>query len=662
MRPRDDQGGEWVPPDFPDFPDPPVEPADPFVVECAITSPTAGATLTGPWNGVTVDVRGQVTIASGTGAVTGVQVQIGGGEFLNAVALEPGWATWSCAKVFTSASSLAIVARVLGAGGAVLAERSITVATKLASQPSENPEPSPKTTPPVVKVAQPLTGDSFVLDATGRAKIDIAVSVEDGGEGGKLDRVEVLLDGMPVEGLKLTPNQGKTRIDATGTAVVAGLGAHSVLARAVAADGREATARADVTVVSSPSTPPVVERLLLVEKCRLVTCSGNFGAGQLVKIVTLAPGERTKVVVKSYKRSSDTAKAASSILDSVTEESQKDFEETLAREQSDKRTSQEALSWNASLEGGANWGVVSASMKAGVTATSNASREELAKNVANAVKKHADKASSKREIEIKTDRETKREEGEEFSNESEIQNINMSRTLNLLYYYAIQELFTFLTLENVRVAYVRGDRAVVDGVETINYRYTEVALSQLDGLLREVIVPERRDDVRREIITALSNVYDYEDERHTMVEERVIVDADGNPIPNGSYLRVPRGKVSTYKDPATGSEMTVPGVILAVTKNVMRTESVLSDCVLGEGKALDAYSTGLQEAAVEAKEIENGRQRASLDMEALAVKLVEWNDGERAKVLREVRPEPDTESLALVTAAPSAPETNGSQG
>ena len=106
--------------------------------------------------------------------------------------------------------------------------------------------------------------------------------------------------------------------------------------------------------------------------------------------------------------------------------------------------------------------------------------------------------------------------------------------------------------------------------EATRATYREVTLSQLDGLLRQVIVPERVHEVRDDIVAVLANVFDYQDEAHALVEEKVLDGLDGTPLPNGSYLRVPKGLVSSYLDPSTGTTISVPGIILAAMRNVMR--------------------------------------------------------------------------------------------
>jgi hypothetical protein len=73
--------------------------------------------------------------------------------------------------------------------------------------------------------------------------------------------------------------------------------------------------------VLPPVPPEPRPRLLLVEVYRLSSYLGSYGAGRVLKTLTLLPGEKTKVSVKTYTHSTTDAKQASSILDSFTKES-----------------------------------------------------------------------------------------------------------------------------------------------------------------------------------------------------------------------------------------------------------------------------------------------------------------------------------------------------
>jgi hypothetical protein len=357
--------------------------------------------------------------------------------------------------------------------------------------------------------------------------------------------------------------------------------------------------------------------------------------------------------------------------------------------------------------------------------------------------KHAAKTSSKRDIEITTSTTSKVEDGIEQASESQIENINHSRTLTYIWSRMLQEHITLLCLDDIRVAYLRTDRASgslftltasggdtdtfelrfgdhaldalpvnvtpshlqgelvrqigtalggvsvlatapgtfsiqfdADGVamavragghaqldlrrEPTRSTYQEVTLSQLDKLLERVVVPDRIKQVRDGIIEALSNVCDHEDEVHAMIEERALLGADGKPLPNASYLRVPKGKISVYNDEATGTTIRVRGVILAAMRNVMSSgDSVFCEALLGQGEALDDYSRGLQDAAVDAKRWENGLQLAAVERQQLGAQLVSQGDERGVGLYAKAFAPAGAHDLALVTVPASA--GNGDQ-
>jgi hypothetical protein len=623
--------------------DPPSGSSDPLVVDLAFTNPPSQ--VNGPWNGVTVVVDGTAGIVSGSGSIDRVEVRFGtGASYAAATSTGAGWKSWTASSpVIAVSGAIEVAARVI-VDGEPLKERTITVTTVLEPKPSGDPQPQPDTTPPSVAITAPAATPAIVAAGGAPATIQIAGTATDTGSG--IDRVEVEVDGVSVT--PSTPDG--TWANWTASGVLPGLGLHGVTARAFDKAGNSSTATVKLSTVATPPTPPVVERLFVVERCRLTSFLGAYGAGKTIKTLTLLPGEKTTINVKTYRRDSDTENQTSSILDSNTDEAEQDFENTLQSEQSHKAESSESSSWkvDASASGGF-FGIGSFSVDAGASGASNASREELAKNVANAVQKHAAKTSSKRDIEVKSSREMKKEEGEEYSTESTIENINVSRTLNFVFRQMNQEYVTLLHLVDVRVAYVRGDLVVQDGQESVQYTYREATLSQLDALLGAVIVPDRVDDVHAAILEVLGNVFDWQDDVHSLVEVKQLVDASGRAIPNGSYLRVPKGLTSTYADPATGSSFTVPGVILAVMKNIMRTDGIVCDAFLGQGDALDDYSKGLQREAVEARRLENDRAREALHKDKLALEIVKGGNADEAKLFGVVYPQPEHESLALVT-------------
>jgi hypothetical protein len=372
------------------------------------------------------------------------------------------------------------------------------------------------------------------------------------------------------------------------------------------------------TFVPEPTGPR--PRILLVETYRLASYLGVYGAGKVVKTFTLLPGERTKISVRSFLKSEEERKSASSILDSFTEESASDFEDTIASEHTSRQKYEESFQYYADAEAKASWGFGSAKVKGGVKGGSNSSREEFAKDTASATSKHSQKASAKRDVEINTSYEVRETAEQETCTEREIENINRSRTLNFVFRQMNQEFITILSLVDVRVAFFNGF------AETRR----EVTLPELETMLEEYIVPERRSQVRDEIRGELETILDFQGNLQAdFVEERTIGE-------NTRYLRVRTERTSTFKDEITGTEIEVPGIILSAHKNVMRTEGVIVEALLGVGDALDSYAARLQELEVERRQAEVARENADSERAALLNEVVRDNDSDRANLLMEL--------------------------
>lgn len=369
--------------------------------------------------------------------------------------------------------------------------------------------------------------------------------------------------------------------------------------------------------IKEPTEPR--PRLLLVETYGLSSFLGSYGAGRIIKTFSLLPGERAKVSVKTYLRTEQSRKSASSILDSFTQESADSFESSVQEEQSDRTAYEESFEYHAEAEAKAGWGWGSAKVSGGVKGGTNSAREEFAKNVSAATAKHAATASAKRDVHVDTSFEVKEEAGQETSIERQIENINVSRTLNYVFRQMNQEFITLLHLVDVRVAFFNG----------FSESRREVPISRLDELLGEMVVEDKRAELRAEIVSQLETILDYRDQRHGFVEQLSIA-------PGDTYTRVRRGVVSTYRDDVTGTEVAVPGIILSAVKSVLRTEGLVVEALLGQGDALDAYAARLQELEVERREVELARSKEEVTRAVLSNEAVHNGDAARVSLLEKL--------------------------
>jgi len=381
-----------------------------------------------------------------------------------------------------------------------------------------------------------------------------------------------------------------------------------------------------------PIPEEITPRIFIIEKYKLSSFLGNYGAGRTVKTFSLLPGEKTKITVKTFKKTLVDNKQTSSILDSYTQESADEFEDTLNKEQTNKQAQQEKLSWHVEAEVDASWGWGSAKVSGGASGENASQREDMAKQVANSVKKHAQKASSKRDVQVNTSYERKEETGEETSVEREIENINVSRTLNFVFRQMNQEFLTLLHLVDATIGYTSG----------LPGSYLEDSISRLDGFFNNVLQnPTASNVIKEGIIDHLCFVIDYKGDVVPFLERKTFN------IPNpinparplvADYIKVKSDMVSTYENVASNLKKEAPGVIVSAQLNVMRTDGIFVEALLGQGDGLDTYSHGLQDEAVREKELANNLKEKEIAKLGLANTVVESNEADKAKLFQQVYP------------------------
>lgn len=378
--------------------------------------------------------------------------------------------------------------------------------------------------------------------------------------------------------------------------------------------------------------------LLLVEYYRLSSYPARYGAGRTIKTFSLLPGERTRIRVNSYKRTAEAAMRSASILDSTNDETESEFEQTVQGEQSHQESTSRAFEYHADAQAEAKaswgWGSAGVAVGGGVKGTSNATREEFAKNVATAVAQHAARASSRRDMQVDTSLDVKTEAGEEQAVERDLENVNVSRTLNFVFRQMNQEFVTVLHLVDVRVAFFDG----------FAESRVEVPLPELDKLLETYIVDARRPAVREAIVGELQAITDYTGTVRTdfiqPTDLPVIAAAPNSGSSPTDHFRVNTKAVSVYGDPATGPVINVPGVILSADSHVMRTDGVVVDTFIGLGNGLDEYSVGLQQQEVRSRRLDNDLRQAELDRIKLGISLIQSGNSSAVELYRQVFPTP----------------------
>lgn len=404
----------------------------------------------------------------------------------------------------------------------------------------------------------------------------------------------------------------------------------------------------NIRFIKRPAQPsPAIH---IVEHQKMCSYLGNYGAGKVLHTMSLLPGEKTTISVKTYKDEkksyhkesivtntevvssyysddeSSTRSKSENILDSYSQTSANQFEkklESLMQSNSLDEANSSANSsfaMGGSVSGGVGIGPVDLKFEGGFSAstnsttTSNMKREEVVSNVNSALESSVAESSSSRDIEVNnttsntTNRSTggKNEftastqfssgesvvigAGEESLTLRSLENINYSRTLNFTFRQLVQEYITLIYLNNATVTYSNG------------YPQTQSTstLSTLIDFVKKFIKPDHVENVIKAIRLHLCNVRNYQGLNQPLIEyvsENWTDCKTGLPDATYEYYRKKAGLSQTIE---IGSlTISVPGIILSVASNILRTDSVIADALLGQGEALDCYNNRLQNIEVE---------------------------------------------------------------
>lgn len=580
----------------------------------AITSPAAGAQLTtnnGP--AATVVVQGT---ASDDRGVTKVEILVDGASPVLATTTN-NFATWS-KSISVPSGNHAISARCYDEKGH-MSEASLDV--------------SVDTTAPAISITSPMPGANIAGTYSKGAVIEVFGTASDNTS---IDVVEVSLNDSPAYARAIPKAPGDWSVwkatlntNLPGTCVIK--------ARATDTSGNTMIASMDVKVTILPEISSRKNRIILIESYRLSSFHGNYGGGRTLKTFSLLPGEKTKISIKSFTQTEESRIEASTILDSVTDDIADEFEKSIGDETTNKISYDSSNEYKLEASMGVSWGGWgNASASASTSGATNAAREQMAKNIVNSTQKHVAKASARRDVQVNTTNQVKETSSEEATIVREIENINMSRTLNFVFRQMNQEFITLLHLVDVRIGFYREE----DIGTGDNKFYQEVTLPELDRLLEMTVVEDKRQEVRNTIIYQLMNIFDYQDYRHAFVEEAVLRDETGEASPATNYLRVKKDYYSEYFDESTGTKIKVPGIILAANQHVLRTEGIVVDAVLGQGEALDEYSSKLQLQSVREKELKNDLLQTEVRMRELALQILETGDSAAAALYAMLNPQP----------------------
>lgn len=336
------------------------------------------------------------------------------------------------------------------------------------------------------------------------------------------------------------------------------------------------------------NTGVIHPRLFVIEEYKTTSYLGNYGAGKTLGTFSLLPGERTTIAIKTYKNSASVKNCSENLLDSFSQSSVDEMENIIENEIALTSSSQTAL--GTSISASISFMTMQCSADAKLDTSSSRSANTRALN--RALGKHCEQTNSVRNVEINTTSTETIEEGEEFVTTREIENVNKSRVLNFVFRQLLQEYVSITYLSNIRIAYCNG---CLESVRVVD-------VEEIDSLLNDVVKSDLVEQVKEQILSRYRVVRNYKSQPIRFLKE-VTIDAKTYGY-DESYC-VCESEGEDYEIISGREPIHVDGVILNVQRNVLRTDSVVADALIGHGEALDCFNQRVQDAIAVSEHLKN---------------------------------------------------------
>lgn len=350
-------------------------------------------------------------------------------------------------------------------------------------------------------------------------------------------------------------------------------------------------------------------RLFAVETMTVCSYLGDYGAGKTLNVMSLLPGEKTQISIKTYLDKESTNSASQNVLDSFSESSADELEHLLKDETGESASTTRNTGYSLSLSQTLSVTIpvkavdvgVDASAAAGFKHDKTKTTATNASHIDQTIDKHVQNTSHTREVMVNVTHTESVKSGEETATVRNLENINRSRVLNIVFRQLLQKYVTLIALTDVRIVYTNGypESTVIMGIH------------ELDEKLKDLLAPEKIAEVRDAIVKEYCLVYNYAGVAKHFLEKVAQDYKDCDCL----HLAERREFCRIDKSLADASEgFHVNGVILAVRKHVLKTPAVIADALLGQGEALDCYNMQLQQAATEAAHLANRKVQKALDI------------------------------------------------
>ena len=397
-----------------------------------------------------------------------------------------------------------------------------------------------------------------------------------------------------------------------------------------------------VVVLYRPPVAPV-KQLYIIEYHRVSMFKGRFGLGNIVGSQALAPSEELTLTVRTYKQTILEKSKSETILDAINKETSDDLQTHLEKETTNNNQVTTDITKNIVKGGGLTftspikWLPIggSASTNKTTNETLHTEREDNHKQFEKVMRQHIERAASRREVTIDTKERSLETIEEENTSKRVIKNINVGKTLNLVFRQMNQEHIVLRHLVDVEILFT-------DGIT-----YERIPLNNLDEGLKRYVNDGVADKIRANLYVSYRNVFDYQGQHRPLIEAEQASIETGLPaelfpgvnptdlpypvVPFVAahqthgltqwYMRVRPNAKSTYtlpiytaSDADSSFDIEVPGVLVSAQHYTLPTDGVFLEAVLGENTALDEISEKIQKEDLRTDTLNNDKVKLGIDL------------------------------------------------
>jgi len=348
-------------------------------------------------------------------------------------------------------------------------------------------------------------------------------------------------------------------------------------------------------------------QIYFIEEYETCCYLGQYGAGKVLNSLSLLPGERTTLYVRTFNESESSRAFSQNILESMSDQVADSMEQSLSS------LSQEAASATTAFSNSTTkdmyWDMFLLIINAGESETTNAqtsgstARDTFSRTIENTIEQHISQSNRYRSIDVSTSGTDRTYSSTEQSQERYIFNPNLSRVLNIVYRQMVQEYKVVTYLKSVKIVYSNG------------YPESNIVTDfpNLMAMLEQVIDTAEItvEEVFADIINKYCKIINHSGTAIDFLEhlEVELGGCIGDPT-EVDYWRINSSDTFTLN----GATVTVPGPILSVTNHILSTNAQVADALLGQGEALDCYNAQMQQKAVDKEQLTNDTREKLNDL------------------------------------------------